>query len=204
MLYDISPPLIEALAVWPGDVPLRREVQSELEQGATSTTSNFRATAHLGAHADAPSHVRRGSPSIEAVPLETYLGPCQVVRVSVRPRSQVRPADLPALSPAPRVLIATGTYPDVNRFDESFAGLAPELIEHLADRGVLLIGTDTPSVDVYDAEDLPAHRTCVRRGVAILEGLVLSGVPEGEYELIALPLRFVGFDASPVRAVLRD
>jgi arylformamidase len=104
---------------------------------------------------------------------------------------------------APRVLFATGTYPDPTHFNEDFAGLSAKLIDYLAEKGVTLVGIDTPSVDPYESENLPAHQAALRRDVAILEGLVLENVPAGIYELIALPLRLVGFDGSPVRAILR-
>jgi len=103
----------------------------------------------------------------------------------------------------PRVLIATGTYLDATRFSEDFVALEPALIDALHARGVRLIGLDTPSVDLFTSKDLPAHGRFLANDMAILEGLVLRDVPPGIYELIALPLPLVGFDASPVRAVLR-
>jgi arylformamidase len=105
---------------------------------------------------------------------------------------------------AERLLVATNSYPDPEVFNEDFAGLAPELIDALSDRGVRLVGIDTPSVDLFSSKDLPAHAACARSGVFILEGVMLDKVPPGLYDLIALPLKLVGFDASPVRAVLRD
>ena len=113
-----------------------------------------------------------------------------------------RIARLPATVTAPRLLLATGTFSDPEQFNEDFAALDPELVEQLGRQGVRLVGIDTPSVDLFDSKDLPAHRMFLKCDMAILEGLVLRDVPEGEYELIALPLRLVGFDASPVRAVL--
>jgi arylformamidase len=110
---------------------------------------------------------------------------------------------LPTPIVAPRVLFATGTFPDPEQFNTDFAALSPELVEHLNGLGVKLVGIDTPSVDPFDSKELPAHRTFLKHDMAILEGLVLAGVPAGVYEVIALPLRLVGFDASPVRAVLR-
>jgi arylformamidase len=101
------------------------------------------------------------------------------------------------------VLVKTGTFPDPTKWNSDFAALSVELVEALAARGAITIGIDTPSVDVQDSKDLPAHKAMLRHDMAILEGLVLAGVPAGVYELIALPLRLVGFDASPVRAVLR-
>jgi arylformamidase len=203
ILFDLSPPLSEALAVWPGDTPLRRDVLLDMDRGDNITLSSLHATVHLGAHADAPSHYGAQAPTIDARPLDFYIGPCQVVRVSVNPGEQITPAHLPARVDAPRVLLATGTYPDPTCFRQDFAALDPGLVEHLHRQGVRLVGIDTPSVDPSQSIRLPAHRAFLKHNMAILEGLVLDGVPAGVYELIALPLRLVGFDASPVRAVLR-
>ena len=113
------------------------------------------------------------------------------------------PQHLPEDARGERLLLATGSYPDPDRFNRDFAALTPEAVDLLHRRGARLIGIDTPSVDPFDSVDLPAHQACLRHGVALLEGLVLADVPQGEYELIALPLKLAGFDASPVRAVLR-
>jgi arylformamidase len=115
------------------------------------------------------------------------------------------PADLGGRAPrAPRLLLATGTFPDPTLFNEDFASCSPELIEHLHAHGVRLIGIDTPSIDLFPSKNLPSHQACLRRDMAVLEGLVLSHVADGLYELIALPLPLVGYDGSPVRAVLRS
>ena len=203
MIYDISPPIRETLAVWPGDTPPSREVLLDIARGDTVTLSTLRATVHLGAHADAPSHYHRDSPSIESRNLNLYLGPCQVMTVSVGKGGLVAIEDIRESITATRLLIRTGTFPDPGHFSEDFAALAPEFVEHCADLGVRLIGIDTPSVDPFTSKTLDAHKTFLRRDMAILEGLVLGGVPDGQYELIALPLRLEGFDASPVRAILR-
>jgi arylformamidase len=203
MLYDITPPISERLRVWPGDTPPTREVLLDMRRGDNITLSTLHATVHLGAHVDAPSHYGADAPAIDQRSLELYLGPCQVMRVSVPRATRITPDLLPAAVTAPRLLLATGTYPDPERFNEDFAALSPQLIEQLHRQGVRLVGIDTPSVDLFDSKDLPAHQACLRCDLAILEGIVLTDVPEGIYELIALPLRLVGFDASPVRAVLR-
>ncbi len=203
MIYDITPPITPRLQVWPGDTPPAREVLLDMKRGDNITLSTLRATVHLGAHADAPSHYGADAPAIDARNLDDYLGPCQVLRVEVPRNTRVTPDLLRAQVTAPRVLLATGTYPDPERFNTDFAALSVELVEALHRQGVRLVGVDTPSVDLFDSKDLPAHRAFLRCDMAILEGLVLRDVPEGVYELIALPLRLVGFDASPVRAVLR-
>lgn len=204
VILDISPPITGALGVWPGDTPPARKVLLDMRRGDAITLSTLRATVHLGAHADAPSHYGTDAPSIDLQPLDVYLGPCQVVHVPASPRTRIDQSMFgDRCVRAPRLLIRTSTYPDSTVFRRDFAALAPDLIDHLADQGVRLIGIDTPSVDLFDSTDLPAHKARLRRGVAILEGLVLAEVPEGLFELIALPLRLVGFDASPVRAILR-
>jgi arylformamidase len=187
-----------------------REVLCHLDDGATVTLSTLRATVHLGAHADGANHYGKGAGCIDAMPLERYVGPCHVVRAHVERRAggmRVAAADLDTPLDAirhPRVLIRTGTFPDFTAWNADFAGLDPALVDLLADRGVTLIGIDTPSVDVQESKDLPAHARFLARDVSILEGLRLAHVSPGEYELIALPLPLVGFDASPVRAVLRS
>ncbi|MHC4126967.1 MAG: cyclase family protein [Planctomycetota bacterium] len=203
MIYDITPPITTGLAVWPGDTPPSREVLLDMARGDNLTLSTLRATAHLGAHADAPSHYGRDAPSIERRPLDRYVGPCRVVRVEAAPQTRVGPDRMPGDLETERLLIATGTYPDPESWNEDFAALEPGLVDALHERGVTLVGIDTPSVDLFASKDLPAHKRFLAHDMAILEGLVLKEVPEGTYELIALPLPLVGFDASPVRAILR-
>ncbi len=203
MIYDISPPISPRIQVWPGDTPPTRELLLDIARGDNITLSTLHATVHLGAHADAPSHYGADGAAIDVSRLELYIGPCQVVRVAVDRGTRVAPASLPDAIEAQRVLLATGTFPDPGVFNEDFAALSPQLVDHLHERGVTLIGIDTPSVDLFDSKDLAAHRRFLAHGMAILEGLVLHEVPAGLYELIALPLPLVGFDASPVRAILR-
>ncbi|HEX9894475.1 MAG TPA: cyclase family protein [Gemmatimonadales bacterium] len=204
MIYDLTPLISPRLAVWPGDTPLSRAVLMDLAGGDSVTLSTLHATVHLGAHADAPSHYGRGGAAIHQRDLALYLGPCQVLRVAVDRGARVEPEQVGSAITAPRVLLATGTFPDPERWNDDFAALSPRLVDALHEAGVRLVGIDTPSVDLMDSKDLPAHQACLRHDIAILEGLVLSQVPEGIYELIALPLPLEGFDASPVRAVLRS
>jgi arylformamidase len=203
VIIDISPPLNGSLGVWPGDTPLAREVLLEIARGASVTLSTLRATVHLGAHADAPSHYEHGAPDIASRPLTYYVGECEVMRVPVQRGGVITPAMLPREPSAPRVLFATGTFPDPGAFNQDFAALSLALVDHLHAAGAILAGIDTPSVDPFASKELAAHQRFLVHDMAILEGLVLEGVAEGHYELIALPLRLEGFDASPVRAVLR-
>jgi arylformamidase len=201
MIYDITPSITPKLAVWPGDTPPSREVLCDMARGDNITLSTLRATVHLGAHADGPNHYGQDAADISERDISLYLGPCQVVRAGAKRRERVR-IDVEVV--AERFLLATGTYPNADEFSEDFAAYDPEFIAELHDRGVRLIGIDTPSIDLFDSKDLPSHKMVLKHDMAILEGLDLKDVPEGVYELIALPLKLVGFDASPVRAVLRN
>jgi len=203
MLYDITPPITPDLAVFPGDTPVSREVLLDFARGNHLRLSTLRATVHLGAHVDGPNHYGADGRSIDEQPLDLYLGPCQVIHCAAKPGERLGPGDLGAEVRSERVLLRTGTYLDPNTWTDAFAALAPNLVDALAKKGVRLVGIDTPSVDVATAKELVAHHRFLANDMAILEGIVLDDVPEGMYELIALPLRLVGFDASPVRAVLR-
>ncbi|MFQ5551418.1 MAG: cyclase family protein [Gemmatimonadales bacterium] len=201
-LIDISPPISPALAVWPGDTPSSREILADMATGDNLTLSTHRATVHLGSHADAPSHYVVDGDSIDRADLRRYIGPCQVVSVDVDRGARADPDHLAAVVTEPRVLVRTGSFPNPRSFNEDFSALSPKLVSHLAAGGVKLLGIDTPSVDLFDSKELPSHLACAKHDVRILEGLVLHDVADGIYELIALPLALVGFDASPVRAVL--
>lgn len=201
-LYDLSPRIDADLAVWPGDRPFSREILLAMSRGANLDLSSIHTTVHLGAHADAPSHFGLGAPAIDALDLTPYLGPCQVMRVAVARGERILPTHLRGPVTAPRLLLHTGTFPDPRVWNEDFASLSPELVEHLHAQGVVLVGIDTPSVDPFASKALESHQALLRTGLRNLEGLVLEGVPEGRYTLLALPLPLAGADASPVRAVL--
>ena len=201
-LWDLSPPIHPGLAVWPGDTPFSQRYLCRIDQGANLDLSTIETTVHLGAHADAPSHYGAGAPGIAARPLEPYLGACELMHVEIGPGERILPAHLPSVPRAPRLLLRTGTFPDPTRWNEDFAALSPELVHHLADLGVRLVGLDTPSVDLMHDKALRSHQALLARDMSVLEGLLLDGPPPGRYTLIALPLAIAGADASPVRAVL--
>jgi arylformamidase len=201
-IIDISPLINADLAVWPGDVAYRRNVNLSIETGANIDLSSIEGTVHLGAHADAPSHYVKGGEGIDQRDLSLYFGPAQVVAVDVPNGVRVRLEHIKVPVQAPRVLFKTGSYPDPTHFNADFCSLSPALIEHLAGEGVRLIGIDTPSIDPADSKDLPSHAMVATHDLAILEGIVLDHVEEGVYQLVAFPLRIEGADASPVRAVL--
>jgi len=205
-LWDISPPVDVDSPVFPGDTPYQQQWAARIGPACPVNVSALTFSPHVGAHADAPLHYDPQGQAVGALALEPYLGPCRVVH-AIDAQPLVRLADLAhALGRAadlpPRVLVRTARQA-ATVWTTDFAALEPALVDALADLGVVLVGLDTPSLDPADSADLPAHRRLFARGLRVLENLVLDAVPEGDYELIALPLKLAGACASPVRAVLR-
>ncbi|MEY4631255.1 MAG: metal-dependent hydrolase/cyclase [Pseudomonadota bacterium] len=202
-IIDISPPISEASPVWPGDTPFSRKWNARIADGSNIDLSALTTTVHVGAHADAPSHYRAGGNTIDQVDLTPYLGRCVVV--DARGARRIQPEHCaPALASGHvRLLFKTRTHREGPVFETDFAAFSPEAVQLMGESGVLLAGIDTNSVDPFDSKDLPAHQMFARFHMRNLEGLDLLDVTPGEYELIALPLKLAGFDASPVRAVLR-
>jgi len=206
MMYDLSPPISNTLPVWPGDTPPARRMILDMKKGDNLTLSALETTVHLGSHADGPNHYGKDASGVGELALEYFLGPCDVIEAKVSRGERVLPGQLVGGVESivtTRVLIKTGTFPDPQNWNNDFAGLSPELIDALADRGVRTVGVDAPSVDLFSDKAMIAHQAILRRGLVILEGLMLGPVPPGRYELIALPLKLMGFDGSPVRAILR-
>ena len=203
-IIDISPVIDASIRVWPGDTAYVRTVNLDIATGSNITLSDIRTSVHVGAHADAPSHYVAGGDDIASRRLDYYIGPCVVLHVDDARGRRIDPSDV-ASKPitASRVLLRTKTFPDPTVWNEDFASVSPELVDWLYNRGVILIGIDTPSFDPFESKALEAHQALARNDMANLEGLVLDDVPEGDYELIAPPLRLAGADGSPVRALLR-
>lgn len=206
-IWDISEPIEPATATFPGDTPFSQEWVMRMRDGASCNVSTIRMSVHVGTHTDAPLHYADDGSDMAGVDLQPYLGRCRVVDV----RAEGSPALIPAsaltgalLDGVERVLLRTSDAHDHRTFDMGFASLGGPAAQVLADRGVKLVGIDTPSMDDATNKQLDGHRALYRGRVAILENLDLTGVPAGDYELIALPLRIVGCDSSPVRAILRE
>jgi arylformamidase len=180
-IWDVTRPLAPGIPVWPGDREFTRGWTARLEDGARCNVGEFAMSCHTGTHVDAPFHFAVTGATVDRIPLQACVGPCVVV-----------PLDrLAEAAGAERVLLrANGGVPTV-----------PE-VEALP--GLRLLGTDAPSVDRDDAVALEVHHALWHRGAVILEGLDLDAVPDGAYELIALPLRLAGMDGAPVRALLRE
>jgi len=204
MIYDISPLVSCDLPVWPSDTPFSRKITADMKRGSCYTASSITTTCHVGSHVDAPSHYSMSGETIDKRSLDFFIGKCQVMHVDVPKKSRIHISHLKSVH-APRLLFATNTFDYTKHaFQPDFAAIDPELMEHIASLGVITVGIDTPSVDLFEATSLDAHKAALRYNMTLLEGVVLKDVPEGIYELIALPLKLKDCDASPVRAILRS
>jgi len=201
---DISPEINSSIAVYPGDVEFKRDVSFDTHQGNHMTLSSIESTLHLGAHTDAPIHYSKSDEGIDKRSLDYYIGPCQVIDVSqkVGPGGMIVADDIYNFQiETSRILFKTDSF-NHHSWSDNFVYFSPLLIKALVDKGVKLVGIDTPSVDKSDSKTLDAHQAIYNNNMSILEGIDLRDVKEGKYQLIALPLKIKDGDASPVRAIL--
>jgi arylformamidase len=204
-VYDITPLIREGMPVWPGDPPPRQRWLQRLQSGDPSDLSEWLLGSHTGAHVDAPAHFVAGALELDQLPLGSLVGPCRVLDLTSATGDLAR-RDLP-FELTERVLLKTRNslhrWPS-QTFRTDYVGLTPDAAQHLVERGVRLIGADYLSVEPFAsvAAGAPVHQLLLRAGVIILEGLVLTEVPMGEYLLVALPLRLSGSEAAPARVVL--
>jgi arylformamidase len=203
-LWDISPPISSASPAFPGDTTYQQRWTAQIGPGCPVNVSAITMSPHLGAHADAPLHYGQDAAAIGEVDLDPFLGRCRVIHAIgrgplVRPEHlEHRQPDLPA-----RVLVRTCEKAPIEWMSH-FVAFAPETIAWLAEKGVRLVGIDSASVDPAASKTLDSHQQLLAHDMRVLENLVLDDVPEGDYELIALPLKLTSACASPVRAVLRS
>jgi arylformamidase len=204
-IWDISQPLRAALPVWPGDTAFEARRLWSYGPGSPVNVSLFTASTHSGAHADAPLHYDPDGAAIEAVPLEPYLGRCQLIDArGCGPLIEPGLVETRLSAGIERVLFRTYDAFPHDQWASDFTAVHPQTIAVLASRGVRLIGLDSPSLDPQESKTMSAHLAVKQADMRVLEGLVLDAVAPGEYELIALPLPLQGLDAAPVRAVLRE
>lgn len=204
-LWDISPPVHAGAPVFPGDTAYSQQWATTIGPGCPVNVSAITLSPHVGAHADAPLHYDAQGAAIGAVSLDAFIGPCRVIH-AIGCGPLIKPEHIAhALNRLPpRVLVRVYERQPQDAFDNALPAFAPETVEQLADLGAQLIGIDSASIDPADSKTLESHQTIRRRGLRVLENLLLDDVPEGDYELIALPLKLTTADASPVRAVLRS
>jgi arylformamidase len=205
-IYDISLPISESLVVWPGDPPTRITQASHLDRGDMATVSRLDLSAHTGTHVDAPVHFVPGGSGVDSMDLNVLVGPALVVHVLTVDAISAEVLDsLSILSGIERVLFRTrnsGWWPRHEQgFREDYVGITQDGAQWLVDHGVRLVGADYLAVARYDDLIVP-HQILLRAGLIVVEGLDLSQIEPGIYQLVCLPLKIVGGDGSPTRAIL--
>jgi arylformamidase len=204
-ILDISQRLGPGMTVWPGDTAYKMERVLSLNQGEAVNWTTLIMSAHTGSHVDAPSHFAEDGQTIAELDLEPYWGAAQVV-TTVKIAGPLEPKDFEGydLGRARRLLVRSATGNNLpGQFPEKFVYPSPAFAKYLGSLGICLYGSDGPSMDDVNSKSLDGHHALWRHNIAILEWLDLSEVPDGIYELVAMPLKIAGGDGSPVRAVLR-
>ncbi|CAN5666173.1 arylformamidase [soil metagenome] len=211
-LYDISVTVNPDTPEWPGDTAFSSGWSTTIASGDSVNVSAMTSSPHVGTHADAPLHVHDGWPGSHELPLETFFGRAIVVdvaategEITLEMLADCIPGDpVERIGRAQRVLIRTGRTIAGGSFPEDWPALSEQCARTLLGFGLRLLGVDCPSVDVRESKNLPVHHMLFSGNACLLENLDLRRVPPGDYELVALPLKLMGMDAAPVRAVLRD
>jgi arylformamidase len=205
--YDISLTIFPGMTVWPDDPQVELERMSKLEDGRNSNGSRMAMSVHTGTHVDAPFHFLKDGSTVEKMPLKVLIGRAYVIHLSddvdlITPK-ELEDAEIPPRTR--RVLIRTRNskiwQKDLRTFHKDYVGISGEGAEYLVKRGVKLIGVDYLSVAPYKYTK-PTHLALLKAGVVVVEGLNLSQVSNGRYNLICLPMKLEGSDGAPARAVL--
>lgn len=205
-IYDLSPALPD-VPVFPGDPETVITRVLNLKDGATCNLSSISASLHAGTHADAPLHFIEGGRSIAELPLERFVGPARVVTVNVP--GNITGKDITGLDvrPGERILLKTRNslqnYYSRSRFEPGFCALEPDAATYLSGQGAALVGIDYASIGTGETNS-ETHRIILGSHTAVLEGIDLSAVPDGDYFLCAAPIKVTGGDGAPVRALLMD
>jgi len=208
MIYDVTVPIRNSMPVWPSDPPVQLTPKSHLSRDGSHTVrlTAIEMGSHTGTHIDAPWHFVENGRRLSEIPIETLVGPATVYEIpGVR---SIGRADLEKLdlSGKERVLFKTENSKHWNdgRFYEEFVYLEPEAAQVLVGSGVKLVGIDYLSIDKYKSEKHPSHFVLLERNVVIVEGLNLSKVAPGKYNMAALPLNLQDADGAPTRVILSD
>ncbi len=204
-IYDITRTINPDLAVWPGDTSFSSESVMDMSAGSSVNLTTLTLSSHLGTHVDAPYHFKNEGLTMAQVSLPAYIGSATLVTVE-RTEGPLLISDFPELdwSHVERLLVhSVASSKPLAEFPSKFVYPSPELADFMGQHDLVLFGSDAPSMDDMNSKLLPGHNKLQANGIVILEGLMLTGVPDGNYELIALPLKIEGGDGSPVRAILR-
>ncbi|MBO0721835.1 MAG: cyclase family protein [Blastocatellia bacterium] len=205
-IYDVTVAISNDLPVYPGDPPIDITRTQSLEKGDIARVSHLSFSTHIGTHIDPPSHFMTDGISLDQVPLDVLIGQARVIDVGDVDSIAAPLLERAELAGVTRVLFKTRNsnfWCENREFREDFVYLEPEAAELLVKRGVQLVGIDYLSIEKFNFERPATHWTLLGNNVVIVEGLDLSNVPPGDYELICLPLKIKDGDGGPARVVLR-
>lgn len=207
-IYDVSIPLQSGMLVWPGDDNPEFEQYNAIDNGDIVNSTRIYSSAHIGTHVDAPRHLFNEGRTIDEIPLKVLIGTTMVVDLN-----NINQIDRQVLSSikwqnSTRILFKTRNSKywksPIHKFEQDFVSLAPDGAEFLLEKKIELVGIDYLSIDLFNADQLPVHKILLKEDVVVIEGLNLAEVPEGLYELICLPIKILGSDGAPARAILRS
>ncbi|HEV8194644.1 MAG TPA: cyclase family protein [Ktedonobacterales bacterium] len=203
---DVSVPVYTGMAHWPDNPPIVVERMLDMERGDPANVSKLSLGAHTGTHMDAPRHFLRDGAGIDMMPFAATLGPASVIEI--HDPVSIRPDELVAhkIQAGERVLFKTANSARVwqtDEFVEDFVYISADAASFLAAQGVRTVGVDYLSVGGFRADGAATHQALLQAGIWVIEGLNLSQVQAGTYELICLPLRLMNADGAPARAILR-
>ena len=202
MWIDITMPLHKNMPIWPGDTPFQYRLMATIEQDGANV-GEITMSLHAGTHIDAPFHYDDFGKSIDALPIELFIGPALIVEMLDVKQIRLEDVEKLTLDGVERLFFKTKQQYDLYRFNPHFTTISPEVVPYLAEKGVKVVGTDAPSVDAVDDETLQAHHAFRQEQLYIIENLYLKDIETGMYEFIGVPLAMQGGDASPIRAVVR-
>jgi arylformamidase len=204
--FDISLPLTNGMPIYPRNPKFTCAPHQRMADGGTSNVSRIEMGTHTGTHVDAPLHLLDGAPGVESLAMSSLIGPTRVIDVANSAVPFNRDQVEAQIAGASRVLFKTRNSERIQHgnfeFFPDYVAMDPEVAEVLVEHAVVLVGIDSLSIERYGAVGRPTHETLLRAGIVILEGLDLSEVTAGDYTLMCLPLRIVGVDGAPARAVL--
>ena len=208
-IYDVSLLISEDIPIWPGDPGISIRLSSSIARGDEANVTRLELGVHTGTHIDAPSHFEPDGGHVDDVPLAALVGPCRVIDMTAVKegisKSLLEKLDFKGVT---RVLFKTRNSEwwefGEKRFQKGFVYLEEEAARFLIQQGIILVGLDYLSIEKFKNPGHPTHHTLLRHNIVIIEGLNLSHVSPGEYELIALPIKLKGADGAPARVVLRE
>lgn len=206
--YDISLPISNDLPVWPGDQSVSLIMTRSILKGDRCNVTQIQMGTHAGTHIDAPYHFLEDGASTDTIPIETFIGPCLVIELGSIDRIEEKDLRKYNFTGHSRILIKTRNSEmwanNVSSFNTNYVALGIEAAQYLVEMNTILVGIDYLSIESFQSDGCPVHKLLLKNNITVLEGLNLSGVKAGVYELLCMPLKLQGCEGAPARVLLRE